>query len=239
MAQIAAEALDVELDKIKLEVSDTAFADNSGSASASRLTFMAGNAVKEAADFARRKWRAEERPAVAEATWLAPKTTPVDPKTGYGVPNFAYGYVAQMAEVTVDTETGAITVKRLVCADDVGKAINPDQIVGQIEGAVVQAHGYTILEDFRVSNGEILTPHLSTYLIPGVYDIPQRVDSIIIEEPHPDGPYGARGMAEMPYLPYAPVIASAVFDAIGIWFDEFPLTPERVLRGLGKVRSRI
>ncbi len=238
MAQIAAEALDVDLDKITLKVSDTAFTQSSGSASASRLTMLAGNAVKEAAEFALRKWRREDRPAIAEATWLAPKTTPLDPKTGYGVPNFAYGYVAQMAEVTVDTEMGFITVDRVVCADDVGKAINPDQIVGQIEGAIAQAHGYTILEDFRVEKGQVLTPYFNTYLIPGVYDIPKRVESIIIEDPHPDGPYGARGMAEMPYLPYSAVIASAVFDAIGIWYDDFPLTPERVLRGLGKVRSR-
>jgi len=240
MVQIAAEVLDVDVDKIQLVVSDTAQTENSGSASASRLTFMAGNAVKEAAEFALRKWRKkEERPAVAEATWIAPKTTPIDPQTGYGVPNFAYGYVAQVAEVTVDTDTGSITVDRVVCVDDVGKAINPGQIVGQIEGAVVQAHGYAVLEDFRVEKGEVLTPHFSTYLIPGVYDIPKRVDSVIVEEPNPDGPFGVRGMAEMPYLPYAALIASAVFDAIGIWFNDFPLTPERVLRGLGKVRSRI
>jgi len=239
MAQIASEVLDVPLEKITLAVSDTAFTESSGSASASRLTFMAGNAVKEAAEFALRKWRAEDRPATAEATWLAPKTTNLDPKTGYSVPNFAYGYVAQMAEVTVDTETGVITVNRIVCADDVGKAINPDQIVGQIEGAIVQAHGYTVLENLQVNKGKILNPNFSTYLIPGVYDIPKRVDSIIVEDPHPLGPFGARGMAEMPYLPYAAVIASAVFNAIGIWFDEFPLTPERMLRGLGKVRSRI
>ncbi len=238
MAQIAAEVLHIDPEKIKLVTSDTAFTQNSGSASASRLTFMAGNAVKEAAEFALRKWRKEDRPAIAEATWLAPKTTPLDPKTGYGVPNFAYGYVAQMAEVTVDTETGSITVDRIICADDVGKALNPDQIVGQIEGAIVQAHGYTVLEDFRTEKGRVLTPHFSTYLIPGVYDIPKRVESIIVEDPHPNGPFGARGMAEMPYLPYPAVIASAVFDAIGIWFDQFPLTPERVLRGLGKVRSR-
>ena len=239
MAQIAAETLKIDLNTVQLVVSDTAVTANSGSASASRLTFMAGNAVKEAAEFALRKWHNEDRPALAEATWLAPKTTALDPETGYGVPNFAYGYVAQMAEVTVDTETGLVTVDRIVCADDVGKAINPDQIVGQIEGAIVQAHGYTVLEDFRVEKGQILTPHFSTYLIPGIYDIPKRVDSIIVEEPHPDGPYGVRGMAEMPYLPYAAVIVSAVYDAIGIWFDDFPLTPERVLRGLGKVRSRI
>ncbi|RMF01929.1 MAG: xanthine dehydrogenase family protein molybdopterin-binding subunit [Chloroflexi bacterium] len=239
MAQIAAETLGINVEQVTLETSDTAFTQSSGSASASRLTFMAGNAVKEAAAFALHKWQNEERPAVAEATWLAPKTTPLHPETGYSVPNFAYGYVAQMVEVTVDTETGAITVDRVVCADDVGQAINPDQIVGQIEGCVVQAHGYAVLEDFRTEKGKILTPHFSTYLIPGVYDIPKRVDSIIVEDPHPNGPYGVRGMAEMPYLPYAPAVVSAVFDAIGIWFDEFPLTPERVLRGLGKVRSRV
>jgi CO/xanthine dehydrogenase Mo-binding subunit len=238
MTQIVAETLGISPDQVKLETSDTAFTQSSGSASASRLTFMAGNAVKEATEFARRKWRKQERPAVAEATWLAPKTTNFDPATGYCVPNFAYGYVAQIAEVTVDTETGAITVDRLVCADDVGQAINPAQIIGQIEGAVVQAHGYAILEDFRLDKGQVLTSHLSSYLIPGVYDIPKRVDSIIIEEPHPSGPFGARGMAEMPFITYAPAIASAVFDAIGVWFDEFPLTPERVLRGLGKVRNR-
>ncbi len=238
MAQIAAETLGVDLEKIKLQLSDTAFTQSAGSASASRLTFMAGNAVKEAAEFALRKWRKEERPALAEATWLAPKTTNFDPQSGYCVPNFGYGYVAQIAEVTVDTETGFITVDRVICADDVGRAINPAQIVGQIEGAIVQAHGYTLLEDFRMARGQVLTPNFSTYLIPGVYDIPKRIDSILIEEPHPQGPFGARGMAEMPFLPYAAVIASAVFDAIGIWFDEFPLTPERVLRGLGKVRNR-
>jgi CO/xanthine dehydrogenase Mo-binding subunit len=239
MGQIAAETLGIDFDRVILETSDTAFTKSSGSASASRLTFMAGNAVREAAQAARQKWQGEDRPAVAAVTYRAPKTTPLDPKTGYSLPNFAYGYVAQMAEVTVDTETGFISVDRVVCADDVGKAINPDQIVGQIEGAIVQAHGYAVLEDFRTEKGQVLTSNLSTYLIPGVYDIPKRIDSIIVEDPHPEGPFGVRGMAEMPYLPYAAVVASAVFDATGIWFDEFPLTPERVLRRLGKVRHRL
>ncbi len=88
-----------------------------------------------------------------------------------------------------------------------------------------------------MNKGQVLNPNFSTYLIPGVYDIPEQVDSIIVEDPHPDGPYGVRGMAEMPYLPYAPVIAAAVFNATGVWFDEFPLTPERVLRGLGKFKD--
>ncbi|MDM8521220.1 molybdopterin-dependent oxidoreductase [Anaerolineales bacterium HSG6] len=239
MAQIAAETLNIPLELVRVEASDTAFTENSGSASASRLTFMAGNAVKEAAEFALRKWRKKDRPVYAEATWLAPKTTPFDPKTGQCLPNFAYGYVAQVVDLTVDTETGHITVNRVVCANDVGKALNPAQVVGQIEGGIVQAHGYTILENFKTRRGYVTTPNFTTYLIPGVYDVPRRIDPIIIEDPHPLGPYGARGMAEMPIIPYAPAVVAAVYDAIGIWYDEFPLTPERILRGLGKVRSRL
>jgi len=235
ICQIAAEALRIDFEQVSAEVSDTAFTQSSGSSSASRLTFMSGNAVKQAAELALQQWRDEERPALAAATWLAPATTAFDPETGACMPNFAYGYVAEMADVTVDTETGAITVDRVVCADDAGKAINPRQVVGQIEGAIVQAHGYTLLEDFRVHKGQVLTPNLSTYLIPGVYDIPEQVESIIVEAPHPLGPYGARGIGEMPYLPYAPAVVAAVFDATGVWFDDFPLTPERVLRGLGKL----
>lgn len=235
MAQIAAEALGVDLARVRLVVSDTALTENSGSASASRLTTLAGNAVKGAAERALLRWREEERPAVAEFTWQAPKTTPFEPETGRSLPNFAYGYCAEAVEVAVDTETGFVTVGRVVCADDVGRAINPDQITGQIEGAIVQAHGYTLLEDFRMAGGQVLTRYLNNYLIPGVYDIPARVDSVIVEDPYPEGPYGARGMAEMPYLPYAPAVIAAVFDATGVWFDEFPLTPERVLRGLGKL----
>ncbi|MBV7338095.1 xanthine dehydrogenase family protein molybdopterin-binding subunit [Chloroflexi bacterium TSY] len=236
MMQIAAESLGVSFERIKAEVSDTAFTQSSGSASASRLTMLGGNAVKKAAEMALHKWHDEERPAIADATWLAPKTSPLDPETGFGTPNFAYGYVAQAIDVTVNTETGFITIDRVVCANDVGKAINPDQVIGQIEGCIIQAHGYTILEDLHVENGYVRTPNFSTYLIPGVYDIPLQVDSVIVEDPHPDGPYGVRGMAEMPYLPYAAAVAAAVHDATSVWFDEFPLTPERVLKGLEKIQ---
>lgn len=235
MAQVAAETLHLDCEKIKLVTSDTAFTQSSGSASASRLTFMAGKAVKQAAELAWQKWQAEERPALAAAISGAAETTYFAEENGTCVPNFGYGYVAQVVEVTVNTENGFITVDRVVCADDVGQAINPQQVVGQIEGAIVQAHGYTLLEDFRVNGGQVLTPNFSTYLIPGVYDIPEQIDSIIVEAPHPDGPYGARGMGEMPFVPYTAAVASAVFAATGVWFDEFPLTPERVLRGLGKI----
>ena len=236
MLQIAAQVLDLPADRITLVVSDTAITQSSGSASASRLTFMAGNAVKGAAELALARWQDEERPAVAEYTYLAPKTTPFAQEDGQpSMPNLAYGYAAQSVEVAVDPETGVIHVTRVVCVDDVGQAVNPQQIVGQIEGAVVQAQGYAMLENFQMKDGYVLTPHLSTYLIPGVLDIPDRVDSIIVEQPDPRGPYGVRGVGEMPYLPLTPALAAAVYDATGVWFDDFPLTPERVLRGLGRI----
>jgi len=237
-AQMAADALGIPAEKVELVVSDTAVTDNAGSTSASRMTFMAGNAIKGACERALEKWQAEERPAVARYQYLAPKTTAFDPQTGSSTPNFTYGYVAQAITVEVDTETGHVRILEVISADDVGKAINPQQIRGQIEGAVVQAAGYTILENFIQKDGYVQTPHLSTYLIPTVLDIPEHVESMILEYPDPVGPWGARGMAEMPFLPVAPAVIAAVHDATGVWFHEFPLTPERVLLGLGKITSQ-
>jgi CO/xanthine dehydrogenase Mo-binding subunit len=231
--QMAAEVLGVDVERVHLEVSDTATSpENSGSASASRTTFMGGNAVRGAAERALERWRSEERPAAAEYTYLAPKTTPFDPETGYGTPNFGYGYVAQAVELEVDTETGELKVLHVVCADDVGKAINPQLIEGQIEGGVVQALGWAAVENFLSQEGQITTDRLSTYLIPTALDVPDEVESIIVEHPDPRGPWGGRGMGEMPFLPLAPALVAAVHDATGVWLDELPLTPERVLRGL-------
>jgi CO/xanthine dehydrogenase Mo-binding subunit len=232
MQQMAAEALGLPLDKVKLVLSDTASSGNSGSASASRMTFMLGNSIRGAAERALKKWQNEERPAFVEYAWVAPKTTPYDPETGKSEPNFAYGYAAEAVEVEVDVETGHVRVLRVWCADDVGKAINPEQVRGQIEGAIVQAQGYTLIENFQMKDGQVLTPYLSNYLIPTVLDIPQEINSSILEYPDPLGPWGARGMGEMPYLPFAPAVCAAVKDAVGVWIDSFPLTPDRVLKAL-------
>ncbi|HIQ01476.1 MAG TPA: aldehyde oxidase, partial [Anaerolineales bacterium] len=228
--QMAADALGVDLSRVRLEVADTATSPgSSGSVSASRMTFMAGNAIRGAAAAALERWQAEDRPAVAEYTYLAPKTTPFDPESGHGTPNFAYGYVAQAVEVEVDTETGELRLLQVICADDVGQAINPRLIEGQIEGGVVQAMGWATMENLIVEGGRVLTDRLSTYLIPTALDVPKRVDSIIIENPDPRGPWGVRGMGEMPFIPLAPALVAAVHDATGVWFDELPLTPERVV----------
>jgi CO/xanthine dehydrogenase Mo-binding subunit len=235
MLQMAAETLGIPFEKLTLVTSDSATMGNPGSASASRLTFMAGNAIKGAAEAALARWKTGERPALAEYTYLAPKTTPFDKETGYSLPNLSYAYVAQAVELEVDLETGFIKILRVVSANDVGQAINPALVQGQIEGAVVQAEGYTLTENFISRNGRILTDQLSTYLIPTILDIPDTVESVILEVADENGPFGARGLGELPFLPLAPAIAAAVHDATGVWFNAFPLTPEQVLRGLGKI----
>lgn len=232
LKQMAATAVGVDVSLVEIDMSDTASSGNSGSVSASRMTFMAGNSIRKAAEKALEKWTNEERPAIANETYFPPATQPYDPETGICMPNFCYGYVAEAVDLTVDVETGHIRIDRVVCANDVGKAINPMLVEGQIEGAVVQAHGYALMENLQLKDGRILNPYLSQYLIPGIRDIPTHVESVIMEVPDPIGPWGARGMAEMPFLPLAPAIVAALHDATGIWFDEIPLVPYKVVAKL-------
>jgi CO/xanthine dehydrogenase Mo-binding subunit len=230
--QVAAAALGVPVECIRFIGHDTAETQTAGSASASRLTFMAGNAIKGAAERALAMWNNEERPAKATFQYRPPKTTAYDPMTGKSEPNFAYGYVAQAVEVEVDIELGMVRVVKVVSANDVGQAINPQLVQGQIEGAVVQALGYATMEYLVSDHGKVRNPYLSTYLIPTVLDIPVEVKSVILEYADPNGPWGARGMAEMPFIPLAPAIAAAIHDATGLWFDTLPFLPQRVVAGL-------
>lgn len=238
--QMTAEAVGVPIDKVELLGHDTAVTGNSGSTSASRMTFMSGNAIRGAAALALQKWQEEERPAIATYQYVPPKTTPYDPETGRATPNFAYGYMAQFVEVEVDLETGLVEVTRVVSAHDVGKAINPRLIEGQVEGGVIQALGYAVMENLVTREGRVLNPYLSTYLIPTIWDIPREVKAVILEFADPRGPWGARGMAEMPFIPLAPAITAALHDATGVWFERIPLVPEYVVarlreRGIGAV----
>jgi CO/xanthine dehydrogenase Mo-binding subunit len=230
--QLTAEMLDLALEQVELRAEDTDTAGSSGSASASRLTFMAGNAIQGAVQRALRAWQDEERPGRGEFIYHPRPTTPYASVTGEGNPNITFGYCAQVAEVAVDLETGHVMVKRLVSVNDVGKAVNPQLVEGQIEGAVAQGLGWTLLENFIQKDGRTLTQHLSNYLIPGVLDVAEVIETVILELPDPQGPLGVRGMAEMPLVPTAAAIGAAIFDAIGVWIDELPYTPERVWQAL-------
>ena len=232
LRQMASEATGVPAELIQTQYSDTSSSGDSGSASASRLTWMAGNSILGAAEEAAKAWFEGDRPARGEFRFVAPPTTPLDARTGEGEPFFAYGYVAQAVDLSVDIRTGHIMVHRVVSVNDVGKAINPALVVGQIEGCVIQAHGYAVTEDLQSRDGFVVNPRFSGYLVPGIGDIPTTVQSVVMELADPLGPFGARGMSEMPYLPYAPAIVDALFDATGVWFDAIPLTPSRVVATL-------
>jgi CO/xanthine dehydrogenase Mo-binding subunit len=230
--QIAADALGLSPTQVEVRADSSDVTGSSGSASASRMTFMAGSAIRGAAHAALSAWQDEERPARGEFVFRPRPTTPYDHATGAADPNITYGYCAQTAEVEVDLETGHVTLIRLVSANDVGRAVNPQLVEGQIEGGAAQAVGWTLMEQYVQRNGRAVTQHLSTYLIPGVLDVAQEVEPIILEIPDPQGPLGARGMAEMPFIPTAPAIGAAIHAATGVWIDQLPYTPERVWAAL-------
>jgi CO/xanthine dehydrogenase Mo-binding subunit len=232
LRQIAAETLGISFEQVRMVTDDSSETPNAGSVSASRMTLMGGRAIHEASKAALERWNDEERPAIATVQYRPPATTPLDPQTGAGQPNYCYGYVAQAAEVEVNTLTGQVQVLSLISVHDVGKAINRQLVEAQIEGCLAQALGYSLLEHFQVRDGLILTPHFSNYLLPTTLDMPAKVTPVILELADPNGPFGARGMAEMALVPLAPAIAMAIHEATGAWLTEQPMTPERVLKAI-------
>ena len=236
--QIAAERLGLPLTAVALVSGDSAQAPNAGSASASRLTFMAGRAVHDAAAAAQANFRAG-RGTSATVQFRPKATTPLDRVTGAGDPNYCYGYAAQAVEVEVDISTGLTRVLRIISVHDVGRAINRQQVEGQIEGCLAQAVGYALTENFIVCEGTILTSHFSSYLLPTALDMPTEIYPVILELADPQGPYGARGVSEMPLVPFAPAVAAAIHDATGAWLNDLPMTPERVLHAIERARERV
>lgn len=162
---------------------------------------------------------------MAEETY-DPPTSPLD-ANGQGSPYAAYGWGAHLAEIEVDVELGAVRVRDLVCAHDVGRAINPTLLEGQIEGGSAQGVGLALMEEFIPGR----TENLHEYLIPTVGDVP-RVQSILIEDPDAHGPFGAKGIGEQVLIPTAPAILNALRDATGAVVRDLPATPDKVLRAL-------
>jgi CO/xanthine dehydrogenase Mo-binding subunit len=238
MGQIAAETLGIPYDLVQVVSEDSSEVPEAGSCSASRGSFMGGSAVKLACEAALEAWAAGERPAAAERTHRPRPTTMYDPDTGVCDPHVTYGYGTQIAEVQVNRETGEVRLKRVWAAHDVGRAINPTHVEGQIHGAISQAQGWTLLEDFVMEDGRLRTSSYADYLIPTVYDMPDEIHPLIIEVADPQGPYGVRGLGEMPMLMLAPAILDAIHDATGIWFDRLPVKAEDVLLALKGAGAR-
>ncbi len=238
-AQVASEVLAVPLSEVQVIWNDTALAPSAGSSSASRQTYMVGNAVRLAATQAR--WVMEERggreklgdaPAVGYVTYHAPRTQPLDPTTGRADAHFAYCWATVMAEVEVDMETGETWVHRLVTAVDVGFPINPVMIEAQVEGGAAMALGYALTERYIIADGKPLTTDLSTYLCPTAEDVPDSIQTIMVTSKDPNGPWGAKGIAEITMIPVTPAIINAIQDAAGVWIESLPATPEKVFRAI-------
>jgi CO/xanthine dehydrogenase Mo-binding subunit len=182
--------------------------------------------LKEAA----RRTMAMGRRMVGQGWYTPPKAT-LDPKTGQGSPYFVYSYATQMAEVEVDVRTGEVTVKKIASAFDIGKAINPMLLEGQIDGGIAMGLGYGLMEKVVLDEGVIQNLGLKDYLIPTSLDMPE-ITAALVEKHNIHGPYGAKGIGEMPNIPTPAALNNAVANAIGVRIFEVPIDSEAVWKAL-------
>jgi CO/xanthine dehydrogenase Mo-binding subunit/aerobic-type carbon monoxide dehydrogenase small subunit (CoxS/CutS family) len=242
LAQIAARTLGVDVGRVRVALVDTTRVPFAGTCSASRHTYTSGNAVKLACQRAVRLWQDALRNETGETTIAAEydyhcrsqrPTTHYDPETGTCDPHISYGYAAQIALMEVDVETGEIEVLKLWASQDVGEAIHPEMVRGQVAGGVHMGLGYALTEEYVQQGAVSCTSGFGEYLIPTAADMPKEFLSIIVEHPDPTGPFGAKGVGEMPTLPTAPAILAGVHDAVGVWLDRLPATAETVWLAMG------
>ena len=258
MIQICADALGVAAERFGYVMGDTDLTADAGKSSASRQTFVSGRAAQLAGEDLRAQilrlgnvgdsatillgdgeillhdggaarridlgaLAPNERGDVLTGEGsFDPPTQPLDAK-GQGVPYATYGFAAQFAEVEVDIELGTVKVRRIVAAHDVGRAINPVQVEGQIHGGIAQGLGMALMEEYIPG----VTENLHDYLIPTFGDLPP-IETILVEDPEPLGPYGAKGIGEPALIPTAPAIFAGVHHATGVRLRFAPATPHRV-----------
>ena len=268
LQMIVAEELAVPADRVKVLVMDTDLTPDGGPTTASRQTYVTGNAARYAAQTLREAisttlaekydqppdqirfveglaqvnghqvelgevveiMQNEGRdPKVLYEYW-APKTQPLG--TG-GDMHFAFSFAAQAAEVEVNKRTGEVKVLRVIAANDVGKAINPLGLQGQVEGGVVMGVGHALTENFIVEDGVPFTDRLARYRMPNITQTPE-ITSFVVEHATADGPYGAKGVGEIVSIPTIPAITNAIYNAVGVRTDRLPVDQEFITKELGK-----
>jgi CO/xanthine dehydrogenase Mo-binding subunit len=282
MAQIAAEVLDMPIEKVKVIFeNDTSRHPYDWSTVASKYTFMGGNAVKRCAEnmlgqmkemaaqalrtsiedlahgdeyiyhihhkhrkikykdlalgYAYENGNGIGGPLIAKGTYMADGLTYLDPVTGQGLPALDWTFGAHAIELEVDVETGDIEIIKIASAFDIGQAINRKLVEGQIMGGIIQGIGSAIIEGYKFSSdGRLMNPSFTDNKIPTAKDIPREIIPILIENPQPDGPFGARGVGEHPMISVPSVIGNALYDALGINFYKLPLSPENVALAITK-----
>lgn len=266
LRMIVAEEFDVPPARVKVLVMDTDRTPDGGPTTASRQTFVTGNAALYAARTLRsavtttlaEKYdeppenirfveglaqvdgrsiplgdvvgilRAEGREPRSLYEYWAPETKPLGQG---GDMHFAFSFAAQAAEVEVNTLTGEVNVLRVVAANDVGKAINPLGLQGQVEGGIMMGLGNALTEEFIVENGKVFTDHLARYRMPSITMTPE-IKSIIVEHPVAAGPYGAKGVGEIVSIPTTPAITNAIYNAVGVRIDHSPVDQAEIISKL-------
>jgi len=250
--QLVSEALGIPYEAVEIAPQDTAIVPDSGPTVASRTAMVVGGLLLTAA--------ARLRTTVEAATGGTFGATYADYARAHGPLRIdqqfepypgdafddttyrgdaypAFGWAACVAEVKVDLDTGEVAVTNVVAADDVGRVIHPVLAEGQVEGGTLQAVGYATIEEIKLDNGRYLNDRLATYLIPTALDAP-RITSILVEAPFSGAPHGAKGLGELPMDVGAPAVVAAIHDATGVWIQELPATPERILAALGATAAR-
>jgi CO/xanthine dehydrogenase Mo-binding subunit len=176
-------------------------------------------------------------PVIGKGRYIAQGLTNLDPETGQGRPALNWTYGAHAIELEVDTDTGHIKVLSIVSAFDAGKVINLQQCQSQVVGGVVQGLGSALSEKFVFDHGRLLNNSFTDYKIPTAKDVPEKMQQIFIETPHPQGPYGARGVAEHPMISVPSVVGNAVANATGVEIFTLPLDPETVYLALKRAAN--
>jgi CO/xanthine dehydrogenase Mo-binding subunit/aerobic-type carbon monoxide dehydrogenase small subunit (CoxS/CutS family) len=266
MQMTVAEELCTDARSVRVLVMDTDLTPDGGPTTASRQTYVTGNASRYAAQALRqamsvavaekydvppqtvrfengrvhanghslsfaevaRDMRAMGQQPRALYEYEAPQTRPLGEG---GDMHFAFSYAAQAAEIEVNRLTGEVRVLRVITANDVGAAVNPVGLQGQIEGGVMMGIGTALTEEFIVENGQVITDRLSRYRMPGIMLTPE-ITSIIVEHPTSQGPYGAKGVGEICAIPTAPAVTNAIYNAVGVRLDRLPIDQEVIARAL-------
>jgi CO/xanthine dehydrogenase Mo-binding subunit/aerobic-type carbon monoxide dehydrogenase small subunit (CoxS/CutS family) len=264
LRMIVAQEFNYPPERVKVLVMDTDLTPDGGPTTASRQTYVSGNAARYAAQTLRQAiaatlaekydqppekirfmeglaqvnghrvplgdvvgiMRAEGREPRSLFEYWAPETKPLGQG---GDMHFAFSFAAQAAEVEVDTRSGEVSVLRVIAANDVGRAINPLGLQGQVEGGVMMGLGNALTENFIVEHGQVFTDHMARYRIPSITHTPQ-ITSIVVEHQTADGPYGAKGVGEIVSIPTTPAITNAIYNAVGVRIDRLPVDQEEIVR---------
>jgi selenium-dependent xanthine dehydrogenase len=236
LAACAAEELGIEASAVNVLLGDTDYCPDGGPTTASRQTYVSGNAVRLAAANAAARLEAQPGTSVVvRHDYMAPETKPLG---SGGDMHVAFSYCAQAALCEIDMNTGEVSVSKIIAAHDVGRAINPLTLQGQIEGGIVMCIGYTLTEHYIQEDGIPWTNVLARYKVPSIRHTPE-ISNRIVEHKTSTGPYGAKGVGELPSIPTSAAITNAIYRATGVRMRSLPVDQDELLRAMREQNTEV